>query len=371
MAAGKKRGGRVLVYIILIVAVGAVLTYLLLSGTGGKNPSKGPAPTSTPNYELTEIVVSSQFIPRGSLISADVLTTIHYPIAELPQDTFFTKIEDAVGTKAKYNIDPAVPLTTNMVIHENGGSLAAFDIPSGMTAFSIPASPETAVSYAPQKGDHVMVVGCLMLTDVDTNYQTRLPNNTSTTIVSGSLGSNNIISQGLTNTLSVQGNPEGLSSARGRYELDPTTNQMVFVIPSEVQRPRLVCQTIIQDAIVLQSGMFPLGAAVDGLQPSATPVVVATQQVVNTGPSYPGSITLVVSPQDTLVLNYLLLSGAKLSMALRGAGDVGSVATDPVTLQYVMDQKNIPSPLKLPYSIEPRVDTLIYPGFNDYILIQP
>jgi hypothetical protein len=58
-------------------------------------------------------------------------------------------------------------------------------------------------------------------------------------------------------------------------------------------------------------------------------------------------------------------------MALRGAGDTGAIATDPVTLQYIMDQKNIPSPLKLPYSIEPRIDTITYPGFNDYILLQP
>jgi pilus assembly protein CpaB len=71
------------------------------------------------------------------------------------------------------------------------------------------------------------------------------------------------------------------------------------------------------------------------------------------------------------VLNYLLLAGTKISLALRSASDSAVITTDSVTLQYIMEQKNIPSPVKLPYNVEPRVDSLVYPGFNDYILIQP
>ncbi|KAF0110747.1 MAG: hypothetical protein FD147_1397 [Chloroflexi bacterium] len=364
MAAGKKRSGRIFIIIILIVGVGAVLAYLLLTGGSGSQTTDQQVPTLTPNYELVEIVIASQFIPRGSLITSDVLTTIKYPKAELPQDTFFSSIEEAVGTKAKYNIDPAVPLTISMVIHEGGGSLASFDIPAGMTAYSLPASPETTIAYAPQKGDRVMVVGCLLLSDVDTDYQSRLPNSANTTFAPG------FSEAGVTNSITVVPLGEGQFSYYGRYELDTATNQLVFVSPSEIQRPRLVCQTIIQDAMVLQVGMFPLGPTTEGTA-IPTPVVVATEQGGTTGTVYPGSITLVVSPQDTLVINYLLLSGAKLSMALRSSGDTSYISTDPVTLQYVMDQKNIPSPLKLPYSVEPRIDSLIYPGFNDYILIQP
>ena len=175
MATGKKKGNKIILYVVLIVAILAALAYLLLSNRKSPGANNQPAATPTPNYELVEIVVASQSIPRGSVITNDVLTTIQYPKTNLPQGTFFTSIEEAVGTKAKYNIDPGVPLTLSMVIHEGAGSLAAFDIPSGMTAYSIPASPETAVAYAPQKGDHVMVVGCLLLTDVDTNFQTVLP----------------------------------------------------------------------------------------------------------------------------------------------------------------------------------------------------
>ena len=365
MATGKKKGNKVILYVVLIVAILAALAYLLLSTKKSPGATNQPAATPTPNYELVDIVVASQAIPRGSVITSNVLTTIRYPKTNLPQGTFFQTIEEAVGTKAKYNIDPGVPLTISMVIHEGAGSLASFDIPAGMTAYSIPASPETAVAYAPQKGDHVLVVGCLLLTDVDTNFQTVLPNNTTSTYSPGAV----VEGLGVSNSTIIQPVAEG--AARGRYELDTTLNQLVYVVPSEAQRPRLVCQTIIQDAVVLNVGMFPLSTTEAGAAPTPTPVVEATETTTVKGPTYPGSVTLVVSPQDTIVLNYLLLSGAKLTMALKGAGDTANYNTDPVTLQYIMDQKNIPSPVKLPYAIEPRVDTIIYPTFNDYILDQP
>lgn len=366
MATGKKKGNKVILYVVLIVAILAALAYLLLSNKNSPGANNQPAATPTANFELVEIVVASQSIPRGSVITTDVLTTIQFPKTNLPQGTFFASIEEAIGTKAKYNIDPGVPLTLSMVIHEGAGSLAAFDIPAGMTAYSIPASPETAVAYAPQKGDHVLVVGCLLLTDVDTNFQTVLPNNTTSTFAPGVL----VEGLGISNSTLVQPLAEGANANRGRYELDTTLNQLVYVVPAESQRPRLVCQTIIQDAVVLNVGMFPLNTSEAGAAPTATPVVQATETTTVTGPTYPGSVTLVVSPQDTIVLNYLLLSGAKLSMALKGAGDTANYNTDPVTLQYIMDQKNIPSPVKLPYAIEPRVDTIFYPTFNDYILDQ-
>jgi len=364
MAALKKRSGRITIYILLILIAAALLAYLLFS-SGGGNGSAQPAPTATPQYEMVEIVVASQAIPRGQIITNDVLTTIQYPKHELVEGTFFTSVNDAIGTKAKYNIDPAVPLTTSMVLHAGSGSLAANDIPAGMTAFSLATSPETAVAYAPQKGDHVMVIGCLLLTDVDTNYQTRLPND-STVAISAGAGT---FETGITTSMAITPYEPGVSTSRGRYELDSTTNAPVYVVPSEVQRPRLVCQTVIQDASVLQVGMFALETEGGTAGATATPVI-ATEQANQTGPVYPGSVTLIVSPQDNLILNYLSLSGAKLSLALKSAGDVQPYTTDPVTLQYIMDQKNIPAPLKMPYSIEPRLDTLTYPSFSDYILTE-
>ncbi|HOV06950.1 MAG TPA: Flp pilus assembly protein CpaB [Anaerolineaceae bacterium] len=366
MATTKKRSGRTFLYILIILIAVALLGYLYLSRSGGGQGNQ-PAATATPPYELVQIVVASQSIPRGQIITAEVLTTIQYPKSELVEGTFFTSVTDAVGAKAKFNIDPGVPLTTSMVLHAGTGSLAANDIPAGMTAFSIAISPETAVAYAPQSGDHVMVIACLLVTDVDTNYQTRLPNDT-TVVVRAGFGTPE---SGITESMVISPYVPGVESSRGRFELDSTTNEPVYIVPSEIQRPRLVCQTVMQDVTILNVGLFPLESeAVVATLATLTPVV-ATEQAPTTGPEYPGSVTLIVSPQDNLILNYLSLSGAKLSLALRSAGDTQTFTTDPVTLQYIMDTKNIPAPAKIPYSIEPRLDTLTYPSFNSYILTQP
>ncbi len=362
----KRKSNKMLIIVLLVLIVIIALVYLLMSNSGGKTATGGatlPAATPTSNVELIDIVVASQKITRGSLITAEYLTTIKYPKNDAPADTFFTRIEDAVGTKAIIDILPGYPLTTNMVIHEGEGSLASMDIPSGMTAASIKISPETAVAYAPQKGDHVMVVGCLLLVDVDTSFQTILPNKTAVTYPEGSKeGENGAPSSSM---YIIQSDSY---ADKGRYELDGTTNELLYVTPSEAQRGRLVCQTIIQDAEVLGIGYFPLSDDQSATQ-AATPVVLAT--VENSTPQgvvYPGSVTLIVSPQDMLILKYLELAGTQLSLALRSSGDTSIFNTDAVTLQYVMDQKNIPSPVKLPYATEPRVDVLVYPSYNDYVM---
>ncbi len=367
MAAMKKRTGRIIIYILIILIALAFLAYLLLSrnANGGFGQAE---PTATPSYELVQIVVASQSIPRGQVISADVLSTIQYPKKDLVAGTFFTNTSDAIGARAKYNIDPGVPLTTSMVLHEGSGSLAANDIPAGMTAYSLATSPETAVAYAPQSGDHVMVMACLLLLDVDTSYQTRLANFTAGVLRAGY----GTVENGIHEAMKVVPyDPALLQNSRGRFELDSTTNEPIYVVPSENQRPRLVCQTVLQDVTVLKVGMFPLESEVAAVTENAEVPVVATETPAETGPSYPGSVTLIVSPQDNLILNYLSLAGAKLSLALRSAVDTSVYTTDPVTLQYIMDTKNIPAPAKLPYGTEPRVDSLIYPSFNDYILNQP
>ncbi|HQP09275.1 MAG TPA: hypothetical protein PLY85_09660, partial [Anaerolineaceae bacterium] len=69
--------------------------------------------------------------------------------------------------------------------------------------------------------------------------------------------------------------------------------------------------------------------------------------------------------QDAVTLNYLMLSGAQLNLALRGAGDDQRIPTEAVTLQFLMEQYGIPYPAKLPYGIQPRVDEMIYPSLEN------
>jgi hypothetical protein len=54
-------------------------------------------------------------------------------------------------------------------------------------------------------------------------------------------------------------------------------------------------------------------------------------------------VTLLVSPQDSLVLKYLMEMGADLDLVLRSAADNADlVITEPVWLRYIMDKYQLP-----------------------------
>ena len=137
----------------------------------------------------------------------------------------------------------------------------------------------------------------------------------------------------------------------------------MYLVPSEPQRTRIVSQTILQDVIVLHVGNFPLideeGREIEIIQPTQPPE--GQQQQTELEPQAPSQqapdiVTLIVLPQDAVTLNYLIYSGAELTLALRRVGDGTQTLTDAVTLQYLLDVYRIPVPAKLPYGIQPRVD---------------
>jgi pilus assembly protein CpaB len=80
-----------------------------------------------------------------------------------------------------------------------------------------------------------------------------------------------------------------------------------------------------------------------------------------------------VSPQDAVTLNYLIFSGAQITLTLRNPNDVDNYPpTEAATLQYLLSQYNIPVPAKLPYSLEPRIDSLVPPYMpNDAVSSPP
>ena len=92
---------------------------------------------------------------------------------------------------------------------------------------------------------------------------------------------------------------------QGRLELDPSLQQPYYLIPSEAQRPRMVCQMMLQDVVVMKLGNFSReeGATID--TPSVPPTTDANGQPVQTNPA-PDIVTLIVTPQDSITLTYLL-----------------------------------------------------------------
>jgi len=357
MAAKGRRGGRtfILLALLIILVVGGIYIYLQLQ----KGGMAQEVPTPAPAQNLVDIVITTQFIPRGATISEGTIMTIKYPEENLIQGTFITDVQSVLGTRAKYDLDPGVPLTPSVLIQPSGGSVASFDVPQSFVAMSVPITRLTSVANSLAAGDHVMVVGCMMLVDIDPEFQSILPN--LAVQVTGPFTD----PQTGEETMTMGVSPADAGSIKGRTEVDPTLNEPVYSVPSEPQRPRLVCQTVIQDAVVLRVGTY-IEPTVG--QPTPVPTPAEGEEAPAAAPTslpLPDLISLVVSPQDAVALNYMMLAGIKLNLALRNPTDTNPIVTDSVTQQYLMDQKNIPLPAKLPYALEPRSDGLVLPLLNE------
>ncbi|MDP1545771.1 MAG: hypothetical protein Q8L87_07100, partial [Anaerolineales bacterium] len=84
----------------------------------------------------------------------------------------------------------------------------------------------------------------------------------------------------------------------------------------------------------------------------------------------PDIITLIVSPQDSITLSYLIYTNAKISMSLRNPSDQTRLATEASTLQFLLSQYNIPVPAKLPYAMQPALTDLVSPFLpNDVVTV--
>jgi Flp pilus assembly protein CpaB len=352
MAGGGRRRGFIFIILALVIIAGLVVVGILFRN----QISTAQLPQQViqqPAQKMISIVITTQAIPRGSTLTENVLTTIPYPEQDVVQGVFFTNVTDVVGKQVRFDLEPRVPLTASMISTGELGSNAAFQIPRGMVAISIPISRLTAVSFAPTSGDHVNILVSLLLTDVDQTTQSQLPNRSAAVVPPGSTA------EGIPPSITANIAPAGDGVKMGRVELDTVLNQPIYVVPSENQRPRLVSQTLIQDAIVLRMGNFPIETPLQSAaQPTPTPVVGGEAAPA---PVVPDVITLVVRPQDAVTLNYLMLAGAKLNLVLRSAGDLDPIQTEAVTLQFLMQQYNIPDPSKLPFGMEPAIDLMTYP----------
>ncbi len=355
MAQSTKRRGRIFILIAIILILGVAALYLLVVRPQAL-AARPSAATPAPADEMSNIVMSVQSVPYGTILTTEVLTTVPYPKKLIVPGVFFTEISQVVGKRAKIDLDAKMPITSSLVQDTAEGSLSSFKIPDGMVAVTIPIlNPVASVGYAPQPGDHVNVISTMMFVDVDGSWQSLLPNVTARVVIPpGSPENPSAVAI-------VQGVGEG--SQQGRAEQDQTLAQPVYLQPSEQQRPRLVSQTILQDVMVLEVGESSLTPTTVTNQTQATPTPAPNQQAAAAPVvKKPKIITLVVTPQDAVTLNYLMYSGAQMTLALRGAGDEQRVKTDAVTLQYTMDSYSIPLPAKQPYALQPGKTELTLPA---------
>jgi Flp pilus assembly protein CpaB len=341
------RMGRTLLIVAVVVLAIFVILFSIL-GKGGKKEEEVAA--------TTNVVMVLQPIDRGEVISSDRLRMVAYPAANLVPGLMFESINDVVGKYAFYDLKQGVIITKNMVV-DNAYLIPTLEssvslmIPKEWVAVSIPINRFSSVSYGIQRGDHVNLIVSLLLVDLDTEFQTRLPNQTGDVLSPGPPDARSYLTSDIT----------GDNTRMGRAYLDDALNQPFFLEPSEASpRPRLVTQTLIQDVVILHVGDF---------------VEVASQasgegQITASSP-YPTNVTIIVSPQDAVTLNYLMLTGARLSMALRPPNDDSNILSEAVTLDYLLSRYSIPLPSRLPYGLEPRIDELILPYPANIITGEP
>ena len=154
----------------------------------------------------------------------------------------------------------------------------------------------------------------------------------------------------------------------GRFELDPSVQQPYYLIPSEAQRPRVVCQMLLQNVTVMKLGNFPL--TTETVTTQSAEQAQAAQQAPAQEPTPPDIITLIVTPQDSITLSYLIYTNAKIQLTLRNPSDEARVPTEASTLQFLLSQYNIPVPAKLPYALHPALEALTSPSLpNDVVTV--
>jgi Flp pilus assembly protein CpaB len=384
-----RRGRFILLLALLVLVILGVVyvVYLFIPGRGeqagpvtNEPANSTPAPTPIP---VVEVVVVTQRVERGEVIGVDKLALANYQ-ADQAWPTMYTSIDQVVGKVARFSMDSYTVVTQSMVtdvVDRAQGSDDALFIESGMVAISIPVSRLSSISYAPARGDRVNVIVTLTFVDIDPEWQSILPNWTGNVISPGSgtlIGDMVIEDPAILVTQFSQ--PFGGTTPLGRSYEDLLLEQLFYLLPSETQRPRLVSQTLIQNVMVLQLGNFPTpyerALAEKPLEPTPTPdpaappqEVVPEEEIVPPPP--PDVITLIVTPQDAVTLNYLIFSGAQLTLVMRNPQDTSIIPTEAVTMSFLLDQYNIPIPVKLPYGFQPAVSELIQPVLTNDIAPTP
>ncbi len=371
------RRGRffILIALLLVLTLAGVFVAVALSGglpalLGGTRGGAGtpavsngetPIPVTATPEPVLNILAAGQNLQRGAVIPTEALIAIPWPTSIVPPSAI-TNAASIVGTRARYTIARGEPIFSTMIVQSllqlsPTGSDAAAQIPPGFVGISIPYSRTNGVALGIKDGDHVNVIVSWAIVDIDQQFQTILPNKTTVLNPPNPDGALALAPS----VVAVVNEGGAAGSPTGRGEVGVNTNATFYVIPSEAQRPRLVTQGIIQDALVLKIGNFgqdkptviePTPTAVPNATASAPPPPTST-------PLPPDIITLVVSPQDSLVLNYVnriverYPGAVVVTLALRSAGDTSKVDTESVTLQYMFEKFNIALPAKLNYGVGP------------------
>ncbi len=364
--------GRAVIFVILgvliVVSLGGVVLLFVMGGlkppappaTAGPSASQvNPAATEmTATPDVIMILAASRPLERGEVVPTEKVEAVPWPRSLLPY-TAVTETSRIVGWRARIAIAPGEPIFNTMVlsgvvtpgpgsIFTPYGSDAALQIPTGLVAISLPYDANNGVAAGLKDGDHISLIASWRLVSVDTDFQSTLPND---------LGVLNVPKPG---GQAGETMPLGSTGVFGRVTPVPGSpdGATTYVIPHDPQRYRLVTQVILKDALVLHMGYFGETAPIivvptPTFDKNATPPPTAIPP--SPTPLPPHILTLVVTPQDALAINYLnrmaeqYPDAMQVTLVLRSAGDTSLTDTQSVTQDYMFSTFDIQEPKKLDY----------------------
>jgi Flp pilus assembly protein CpaB len=365
---GRLRVFLLIAIVIVLIAVVVVVVLPMLNptepavqtvDTTGQEPEQPSEPTIDPNFtpeptatpiRFVELVIAVQELPRGFRIPPNAVALRLWPEDAAPFNGV-TNLEDVVDKIARTDIFREQPILTNMIVDDfqslaRVGSDAAAILPNGLVAIALPIDRLTSVAYAVQDGDRVDLIISMLFVDVDEEFQSLIPN---------------------IQTFVARDQQTGgfIIGERIPGRIDTNAFGTVVIEPSERPRPRLTTQRTIQDALVVHVGNFPLDGRFIGVPPTPTPVPAEDEEAgENTPPPptptppRPDIITLGVTPQEAVVLTWLIEAKVPVTLALRASTDTSRAPTTPVTLDYIMGTYGIDLPVKREYTIEPAIRSI-------------
>lgn len=258
---------------LLAAAAAAAVVFYLTSGV--RAPSNAGTPVSAePIVQTRQVIIASTDIPATSRITSTQILTTAYPINLVPGDAI-TSMSEVLTATARVNIFSGQILLKRQFLGGQGGSVGA-SIPKGKVLVAFPATDMLNSTGAVQEGDKVDI-----LLSIPISGTTRLD-----------------AGAGAGTGAGTQVGAEGKT---------------------------LVTQGTLQNIRVYSVGFW---------SPPGQPVNQnAQQQQTNTLKV----ISFVVDRQEALILKYVKDSGGTIDLAVRSTEDSEETATDPVTIDYLVD----------------------------------
>jgi pilus assembly protein CpaB len=306
------RRGRLLILLGLILALGtaAVVFFLLQSTT----------PTGEPEIERVDVVYAMQPIAEDSPVDLEGQLGIKKVPKEGLSESVVLDLRETQGMLAAVPIEQGDVIYANMLqTPEEQMQKARLGklVEVGYVAVAFPINELSSVSYGIQPGDHVDILMTFPFIDIDQETQIREP--LCPPVCPGA------------------GGVEAESQAAA----------------GSGQHPRLAAQLTVQNAEVLGVGRW-----------NYKETAVQEQQAQSRDPDAPPPpekppeyITLMLEPQDALVLKLAREYNASIDLGVRAEDDGQPFATQQVTLDYILTRFGVSLPPKQPYTIEQLWDT--------------